>query len=105
MGEGNRTLLQRAEAELSDVRDIAVAGGANMSDLVDCLVNAPKGGAQEVEQTFEQALRAHLPPSAKLPALTVIEAPGEYAFFDTSTSCVAALPVAGRPTQHVEVVE
>mmetsp|Transcript_75605 Transcript_75605/g.245822 ORF Transcript_75605/g.245822 Transcript_75605/m.245822 type:complete len:386 (+) Transcript_75605:106-1263(+) len=96
MMEHNDTLAETTQAELKDVRDIAEAAGAGLENLVDCLANAPKGGAAAVRQAFERALAAKLPKGAALPALTVVEAPGEYAYFNVSISCVAALPGAPR---------
>eukprot|EP00913_Durusdinium_trenchii_P022086 g20754.t1 len=54
--------------ETWDVRDIAFAAGANLSDLVDCLVNAPKGQGE----TVRAALMSVLPASVRAspPALT-----------------------------------
>eukprot|EP00405_Crypthecodinium_cohnii_P025320 CAMPEP_0206493428 /NCGR_PEP_ID=MMETSP0324_2-20121206/46956_1 /ASSEMBLY_ACC=CAM_ASM_000836 /TAXON_ID=2866 /ORGANISM="Crypthecodinium cohnii, Strain Seligo" /LENGTH=394 /DNA_ID=CAMNT_0053976549 /DNA_START=31 /DNA_END=1215 /DNA_ORIENTATION=+ len=102
MMENNDTLLETAEAELSDIRDIAHAAGATMSDLVDCLVNAPSGGAEHTKAKFREAFQKVLPDKMELPALTVVEAPGEYAFFNSSITCVAALPSSeGRSSRKI----
>ena len=88
MMELNATLHTTMLQEIHDVQDIARAGGSDISSLVDCLVNAPKGGAAKVRRAFMAAL-----PGGVRPALTVVELNGEYgSFFPTSVACVAALP-------------
>lgn len=90
MMEVNATLEASTQQELYDVRDIAKAGGAGMEDLVDCLINTPKGAAKAIRESFEAAL-----PVATRPPLTVVEMPGEYVFCPTSVTCVAAQPDTG----------
>ncbi|CAK9096200.1 unnamed protein product [Durusdinium trenchii] len=90
MMELNETLEKTMLQETWDVRDIAFAAGANLSDLVDCLVNAPKGQGE----TVRAALMSVLPASVRAspPALTVVEMPGEYQFVGNSIACVANIP-------------
>eukprot|EP00929_Paragymnodinium_shiwhaense_P101160 TRINITY_DN64022_c0_g1_i1.p1 TRINITY_DN64022_c0_g1~~TRINITY_DN64022_c0_g1_i1.p1 ORF type:complete len:376 (-),score=70.07 TRINITY_DN64022_c0_g1_i1:185-1312(-) len=90
MMEMNATLQKTLIAEVSDVRDIARAGGADLTGLVDCLLNAPAGNATLVRKAFLAAL-----PTGVRPALTVVEVDGEYgSYFPVSASCIAAIPEA-----------
>jgi enamine deaminase RidA (YjgF/YER057c/UK114 family) len=101
MMELNMTLNATMRQEVSDISDIAVAGGSRLANLVDCLVNAPKGGSAKVRKAFLAAL-----PHGVRPALTVVELNGEYgSFFPTSATCVAALPDTskGYPRQDLHV--
>jgi len=95
MMEVNATFNATEAGIVSDVRDIAIAAGADLPDLVDCFINAPKGKAGEIRRTFLAALEK---PSR--PALTVAEMPGEAPFIPTSASCVLALPAAGASTRR-----
>lgn len=102
MMELNATFNATAQAELSDIRDIAKAGGSSLENLVDCLVNAPSGSAAKVRAAFLAAL-----PDNVQPALTVVELNGEYgSYFPVSATCVASLPPTGaeypRKELHVQ---
>ena len=90
MMELNETLQKTALQETWDVRDIAVAGGANLSDLVDCFVNAPEGKADAVKTALMSALPEEVQHSP--PSLTVVEMPGEYQFVYNSIMCLANIP-------------
>lgn len=72
-----------------DVRDIARAAGVDLANLVDCLVNSPKGASGVARATFTAAL--HRAEKWARPALTFVEMPGEYQFTNYSASCTAAL--------------
>eukprot|EP00933_Yihiella_yeosuensis_P082348 TRINITY_DN96203_c0_g1_i1.p1 TRINITY_DN96203_c0_g1~~TRINITY_DN96203_c0_g1_i1.p1 ORF type:complete len:411 (+),score=91.98 TRINITY_DN96203_c0_g1_i1:52-1284(+) len=92
MMEMNKTLHATSIAELSDVRDIARAAGADLNDLASCLVNTGRGSAKKMRRAFLEALPVNARSSP--PALTIVEMPGEYPVFNVSVSCIAALPTA-----------
>lgn len=73
------------ENELSDVKDIAIAAGTNLSGLVRCLVNAKVNQSDSLRSLVEKALEPY-----GRPAVSVIEAAGEYyGTFDFSLECQA----------------
>lgn len=93
MMERNSTWEATSRQELLDVRDIANAGGADLQDLVDCVVNAPSGQARVLREAMLAALPRNM---SQRPVLTVVEMAGEYTFFATSANCVAAVPGEGE---------
>eukprot|EP00435_Cladocopium_sp_Y103_P071824 s46_g38.t1 len=97
MMEVNETLQKTALQETWDVRDIALAAGANLTDLVDCFVNAPKGHGDVVKGALMSAFPAEV--QASPPAFTVVEMPGEYQFVYNSIMCVANIP-DGESKRH-----
>mmetsp|Transcript_26885 Transcript_26885/g.55801 ORF Transcript_26885/g.55801 Transcript_26885/m.55801 type:complete len:387 (-) Transcript_26885:32-1192(-) len=99
MMEVNETLQKTALQETWDVRDIALAAGANLSDLVDCFVNAPRGHADAVKAALMSAFPAEV--QASPPAFTVVEMPGEYQFVYNSIMCVANIPDGGSKRRTV----
>lgn len=99
MMEVNETLQKTALQETWDVRDIALAAGANLSDLVDCFVNAPKGHSDAVKAALMSAFPAEV--QASPPAFTVVEMPGEYQFVYNSIMCVANIPDGGSKRRAV----
>ncbi|CAE7263996.1 unnamed protein product, partial [Symbiodinium necroappetens] len=76
MMELNETLQKTAVQEILDVHDIAVAAGANLSDLVDCYVNVPSGRGPVVREALLSAMPISI--QQHPPAFTVVEMPGEY---------------------------
>lgn len=96
MMEFNSTLGAEAQAEISDVSDIAHAGGVDVEMIVDCLINAPLGKAKAARRAFIRALSKQVNSSSWKPAMTVVEMPGEYpgGWFKASATCIAALPPA-----------
>jgi len=95
MMEINATFNETEAGIISDVRDIARAAGADLADLVDCFINAPRGKAAEVRSAFLGALPWH-----SRPALTVAEMPGEAPIIPTSATCIAALPSSGTSARR-----
>ncbi|CAE7616211.1 unnamed protein product [Symbiodinium microadriaticum] len=89
MMELNETLQKTAVQEILDVHDIAVAAGANLSDLVDCYVNVPSGRGPVVREALLSAMPISI--QQHPPAFTVVEMPGEYKFVPNSIMCTAAL--------------
>ncbi|CAE7503444.1 unnamed protein product [Symbiodinium natans] len=98
MMELNETLQLTATQEIADVRDIATSAGAQLSDLVDCYVNAPPGRSAAVREALLSALPADV--QQHPPAFTVVEMPGEYQFIPNSIMCVAALGNETSPAQR-----
>lgn len=98
MMELDSTLGGIARLELSDVSDIAYAGGVNVAAIVDCIINAPMGKARAVRKAFAKALSDKVNSSSWRPTMTVIEMSGEYPgdWFKASASCIAALPPGQR---------
>ena len=91
MMEANQTINETVGQELRDVADIAVAAGTNLSSLVSCLVNTPRGSrGAEYATAFERRLR----PFGV--ALTFVETAGEFAMFDSSATCTAVKGVPKR---------
>jgi hypothetical protein len=72
--------------EIADLDAILVA--ANASRVVDCIVNVPAGSAAAATAALEKAFGG----AARAPCLTVLETKGEDPQFNSSISCVAAVP-------------
>ena len=88
MMELKETDEKAVDAELSDVADISIAAGTNLSGLVSCLVNAPANQSARIRGLFTSSTTwpQHI-------ALTVVEMVGEYSgTFPFQLQCTGVQP-------------